>query len=45
MPIPNMKRYLLSIYAELVLKFFKHFDSLGVCNLGVGFAVLILVDC
>ena len=37
MQIPNMNRYLLSIYVESVLKVFKHLDSLGVWSLGVGF--------
>ena len=37
MQTPNMNRYLLSIYVESVPKFFKHFDSLDVWNLGVDF--------
>ena len=37
MQIPNMTRYLLSIYVESILKFFKHFESLGVWSLGAGF--------
>ena len=37
MQIPNINRYLLSIYVEAVLNFFKHFDSLGVWSLAVGF--------
>ena len=37
MQIPNMNRYLLSIYVESVLKFFKHFEPLGVWSLSVGF--------
>ena len=44
MQIPNMNRYLLSIYVESVLKFFKYFESLGVWSLGVQvFGVLILI--
>ena len=37
MQVPNMNRYLLSIYAESVLKFFKHLESVGVWRLGAGF--------
>ena len=37
MQIPNINGYLLSIYEESVLKVFKHFNSLGVCSLDVGF--------
>ena len=37
MQIPNRNRYLLSIFEESVLTVFKHFDSLGICSLGVGF--------
>ena len=37
MQVPNIDRYLLSIYAESVLKVFKHFNSLGVWCLSVGF--------
>ena len=37
MQIPNIIRYLLSIYAESVLKVFKHFKSLQVWSLSVGF--------
>ena len=39
MPIPNINRYLLSIYAESVLKLFKHFKSPLVWSLSVGFSV------
>ena len=35
--IPKMNKYLLSVYVESVLKVFKHFNSLGVSSLGVGF--------
>ena len=37
MQIPNINRYLLSIYLELVLKAFKHFKSLGAWSLSVSF--------
>ena len=37
MPIPDIIRDLLSIYAESVLKVFKHFKSLQVWSLSVGF--------
>ena len=37
MKIPNIDRYLLSIYAESVLKVFKHFKSMRVWSLSVGF--------
>ena len=37
MQIPNINRYLLCIYAESVLKDFKHFKSKGVWSLRVGF--------
>ena len=37
MQIPNINKYLLSIYVELVLKFFKNFNSLAVWSSGVGF--------
>ena len=37
MQIPNMIRYFLSIHVELVLKFFKYFESFGVWSLGIGF--------
>ena len=44
MQIPNINRYLLSIYAESVLKIFKHFKSMRVWSLIVGFfGILILV--
>ena len=33
----KINRYLLSIYAESILKVFKHFKSPGVWSLGVGF--------
>ena len=45
MQISNTNRYFLSIYVESVLKVFKHFNSLQVWSLGVGFWCLILVDC
>ena len=38
--IPSMSKYLLSIYVESILKFFKNFDSLGAWSLDVG-----LIDC
>ena len=37
MQIPNIDRYLLSIYTESVLKVFKHFKSMRVWSLSVGF--------
>ena len=37
MQISNMNRYLLSIYIDSVLKFFKYFHPLGAWSLGVGF--------
>ena len=37
MQIPNIDRYFLSIYAESVLKVFKHFKSMRVWSLSVGF--------
>ena len=37
MQIPNINRHLLSMYEEPVFKVFKHFSSLGVWSLGVGF--------
>ena len=37
MQIPNINIYLLSIYIVSVLKVFKHFNSLRVWSLGVGF--------
>ena len=37
MEIPNINRYLLSIYEEPILKVFKHFNPPGVWSLGVGF--------
>ena len=38
MQILNIDRYLLSVdYVEPVLEVFKHFSSLRVCSLGVGF--------
>ena len=37
MQLPNKNRYLLSIYAKSVLKVFKHFKSLRVWSLSVGF--------
>ena len=37
MQIPNINRYLLRIYAESLLKDFKHFKSKGVWSLRVGF--------
>ena len=37
MQIPNINRYLLSFYAESVLKVFKHLSSLRVIILNVGF--------
>ena len=37
MQIPNINIYLLSIYAESVLKVFKHFKSIRVWSLSVGF--------
>ena len=37
MQIPNINRYLLSIYVESVLKIFKHFKSMRVWRLIVGF--------
>ena len=36
MQIPDIDRYLLSIYEEPVLKVFKHFNSHRVWSLGVG---------
>ena len=46
MQIPIIIRYLLSIYAESVLKVFKHFKSLQVWSLSVGLhGASILVDC
>ena len=36
MQIPNMNKYLLSIYPESVLKAFKHFKPLQVWSLSVG---------
>ena len=33
----NINRYLLSIHEESVLKVFKHFNSLKIWSLGVGF--------
>ena len=35
--ILNMNRYLFSIFAESVIKIFKHFKSLGIWSLSVGF--------
>ena len=37
MQISNINRYLLSIYAESIIKIFKHFNPPGVWSLGVGF--------
>ena len=37
MQIPNINRYLFSIYVESVLKVFKHVNSLRIWSLGVGF--------
>ena len=37
MQIPKINRYLLTIYVESVLKVFKHFTSLGVWSLSLGF--------
>ena len=37
MQIPNINRYLLSIYAESLLKVFKNFKSIRVWSLSVGF--------
>ena len=38
MRIPNIiDIYLLGIFVESILKFFKNFSSLQVCSLGVGF--------
>ena len=37
MQIPNINRYLLSIYEEPVVKVFKHFNLHGVWSLGLGF--------
>ena len=37
MQIPNINRYLLSIYAESVLKVIKHFKSVRVWSLMIGF--------
>ena len=37
MQLPSKNRYLLSIYAKLVLKVFKPFKSLRVSSLSVGF--------
>ena len=37
MQIPNINMYLLSIYAESVLKVFNHFNPWGDWSLGVGF--------
>ena len=45
MQVPHINRYLLSIYAESVLKVIKHFKSLRVWSLSVVFGVLILVYC
>ena len=42
MQIPNIYRYLLSIHVESVLKVFKHFNSLRVWTLGVGFRCLVI---
>ena len=44
MRIPNINRQLLGIYVESVLKVFKHFNSLRVWTLGVGFWCFLLVD-
>ena len=37
MQIPNINRYLLSIYAESVLKNLQTFQTTGVWSLAVGF--------
>ena len=37
MQILNMNKYLFSIYAESVLKVFKHFNSMQVWSLSKGF--------
>ena len=37
MQVPNINRYLLSTFAESVLKVLKHFKSLRVWCLSVGF--------
>ena len=44
MQITNINRYLLNIYEEPVLKFFKQFNSHGVWSLGVGFCCFLVVD-
>ena len=46
MQIPDMNKYLLSIYPDSVLKVFKHFKSLQVWSLSAGlYGVSILVEC
>ena len=37
MQIPNINRYLLSVYAESALKVIKHFKSMGAWSLMIGF--------
>ena len=37
MQVPNINRYLLSTYAVSFLKVFKHFKSMRVWSLSVGF--------
>ena len=43
MQIPNINRYLLSIYIVSFPKVFKHLNSLRVWSLGVGFWFLVLI--
>ena len=42
MQIPNINRYLLSIYKEAALKVVKYLNSLRVWSLGVGFWCFII---
>ena len=42
MEIPDENRYLLSVYAESLLKVFRHFKSLRFWSLSVGFWCFII---